>query len=94
GLGIQEDAEHDQQGPRERTTAEQILAACLGRDGQQMSATETREAEWSDADRLDVLGAQWQHVDRQASQQRYQQALHAALPTDLTWQVMNDPAAI
>ena len=93
GLGIEEDHEHERQEPRERTTAEQILAACLNRDGQQMSATETREAAWSDADRLDVLGAQWQQVDRQASQQRYQQALHAALPADLARQVVDDPAA-
>ena len=58
-----------------------------------MSATETREAEWSDADRLDVLGAQWQHVDRQASQQRYQQALRDVLPDEQAEQVMDDPAA-
>jgi ATP-dependent exoDNAse (exonuclease V) alpha subunit len=39
-------------------TAEQILARCLDRDGQQLSATDTRAAEWSDADRLDVLAVQ------------------------------------
>ena len=53
---------------------------CLDRDGQQMSATETREAEWSDADRLDVLGVQWQHVIREAAQRRYEAAVHAACP--------------
>ena len=78
---------------RAQATAEQILAACLDRDGQQMSATDTREAEWSDADRLDVLGVQWQQVTRDAAQRRYEAAVHAALPEAQAQQVMNDPAA-
>ena len=34
---------------REAIKAEQVLAQCLGRDGQQLSATDMRAAEWSDA---------------------------------------------
>ena len=74
-------------------SAEQILAQCLDRDGQQLSATDTRAAEWSDADRLDVLGVQWQHVTRNAAQQRYQAAVSAALTEEEARQVLADPAA-
>jgi hypothetical protein len=78
---------------REQETAEQLLAQCLVRDGQQLSATDTREAAWSDADRLDVHGAQWQAVAREASQQRYQAAIEEALGPGRARQVMDDPAA-
>ena len=74
-------------------TAEQILARCLDRDGQQLSATDTRAAEWSDADRLDVLGVQWQHVTRDAAQHRYEAAVRAALTDEEARQVLADPAA-
>ena len=74
-------------------TAEQILARCLDRDGQQLSATDTRAAEWSDADRLDVLGVQWQHVTRDAAQHRYEAAVRAALAGEEARQVLADPAA-
>jgi hypothetical protein len=77
----------------EQETAEQVLAQCLERDGQQLSATDTREAAWSDADRLDVLGAQWQAVTREASQQRYEAALREALGPGAAGKVMGDPAA-
>jgi AAA domain/TrwC relaxase len=77
---------------REEVTAEQVLAQCLGRDGQQLSATDMRAAEWSDADRLDVLGVQWQHVSRDAAEHRYQAAVRAALPGEEAWQVLADPA--
>ena len=78
---------------REGITAEQVLAQCLGRDGQQLSATDTRAAEWSDADRLDVLGVQWQHVTRDAAEHRYQAAVRAALTEEEARQVLADPAA-
>ena len=78
---------------REEVTAEQVLAQCLGRDGQQLSATDTRAAEWSDADRLDVLGVQWQHVTRDAAEHRYQAAVRAALTEEEARQVLADPAA-
>ena len=74
-------------------TAEQILARCLDRDGQQLSATDTRAAEWSDADRLDVLAVQWQHVTRDAAQHRYEAAVRAALAEEEARQVLADPAA-
>jgi TrwC relaxase/AAA domain len=78
---------------REGITTEQVLAQCLGRDGQQLSATDTRAAEWSDADRLDVLGVQWQHVIRDAAEHRYQAAVRAALTEEEARQVLADPAA-
>ena len=74
-------------------TAEQILARCLDRDGQQLAATDTRAAEWSDADRLDVLAVQWQHVTRDAAQHRYEAAVRAALAEEEARQVLADPAA-
>lgn len=59
-----------QAGPRraaaEVASAEEVLGQCMARDGRQMSAADTRQAGWSDADRLDVLGVQWQHVVREA----------------------------
>jgi hypothetical protein len=73
-------------------TAEQILARCLDRDGQQLSATDTRAAEWSDADRLDVLGVQWQHVTRDAARHRYEAAVRATLTEEEARQVLADPA--
>jgi AAA domain len=73
-------------------TAEQILAQCLDRDGQQLAATDTRAAEWSDADRLDVLAVQWQHVIRDAAQHRYEAALRASMAEEEARQVLADPA--
>jgi TrwC relaxase/AAA domain len=78
---------------REGITAEQVLAQCLGRDGQRLSATDTRAAEWSDADRLDVLGVQWQHVTRDVAEHRYQAVVRAALTEEEARQVLADPAA-
>jgi hypothetical protein len=91
GLDNHPEAQEDE--PGETPSAEQILAACLRRDGRVMSATDTREAEWSDADRLDLLDVQWQHVQRQASQQRYQDALSIALGHEQASQVAEDPAS-
>jgi hypothetical protein len=78
---------------REGITAEQVLAQCLARDGQQRSATDIRAAEWSDADRLDVLGVQWQHVTRDAAEHRYQAAVRAAVTQEEARRVLADPAA-
>jgi hypothetical protein len=84
---------HAGPGGRMGVSAEQILAQCLDRDGQQLSATDSRAAEWSDADRLDALGVQWQHVIRDAAQHRYQAAIGAALTKEEARQVLADPAA-
>ncbi len=73
--------------------AEEILGQCLARDGQQLSATDTRQAAWSDADRLDVLGVQWQDVARQAAQRRYEAAVRGALADAQAQEVIDDPAA-
>ena len=81
------------EGTRKDATAEEVLGKCLDNNSQALSATGTREAEWSDADRLDVLGYQWNEVQRQASQQRYERALRGVLDADQARQVMGDPAA-
>ncbi len=73
--------------------AEEVLGQCLGRDGQQLSATDTREAAWSDADRLDVLGVQWQEVVREAERGRYEAAVRDVLGEGQAREVMGDPAA-
>jgi len=86
-----------QHAARQRTAdaglAEEVLGQCLARDGQQLSATDTREAAWSDADRLDVLGVQWQHVVRDAAQHRHETAVRGALTDSRAMQVIDDPAA-
>jgi len=91
--GLDPDAATITEGTHNDTTAEEVLGKCLDNDGQQLSATGTREAEWSDADRLDVLGYQWRHVHRQASQHRYEQALRDALGNEAAREVGQDPAA-
>jgi len=84
-------------GPRLATAddaaAEEVLGQCLARDGQQLSATDTREAEWSDADRLDVLGVQWEHVVREAAERRYEAAVCDVLAHAGAAEVLSDPAA-
>jgi DNA transposition AAA+ family ATPase len=77
----------------ELAVAEEVLGTCLVRDGQQLSATDTREAAWSDADRLDLLGVQWQHVIREAQQRRYEAALRGALSSERASEVLADSAA-
>jgi hypothetical protein len=73
--------------------AEEVLGQCMARDGRQMSATDTRAAEWSDADRLDVLNVQWQHVTRDAAQRRYEAAVREVLTDTQARDVLADPAA-
>ncbi len=90
---IQEERPKREEAEHQQVSAEEILGKCLGRDGRQMSATDTRDAEWSDADRLDVLGVQWQHVSREAQQYRYETALREALPEAQAQEVLEDPAA-
>ena len=58
------------------TTAEAVLGTCLDDDGRQLSATDSREADWSDADRLDVLAPQWTELQRHGRDA----ALRAAAP--------------
>jgi hypothetical protein len=72
--------------------AEEVLGQCLARDGQQFSATDTREAAWSDADRLDVLGVQWQEVVREAARDRYQAAVRDVFSEGRAREVFDDPA--
>ena len=54
----------------------------LDRDGQQLSATETRQQALSDADHLAVLHAIWTAETALACQQRYRDLVAAALPPE------------
>jgi hypothetical protein len=69
-----------------------VLADVLGREGSQMSATETLHAELSRADHLGVLGSIWLDLARQAQAGRFEEALGGALPSDLAAQALGDPA--
>jgi hypothetical protein len=61
-------------------TALGVLAGVLDRDGQQLSATQTRQQALADADHLAVLHAIWTDQTAPARQQRYRDLLAAALP--------------
>ena len=71
-----------QTGPAPPGTALGVLAAVLDRDGQQASATQTRQQALSDADHLAVLHAIWTSQTAPARQQRYRDLLAAALPPE------------
>jgi hypothetical protein len=57
-----------------------VLSAVLDRDGQQLSATQTRRQALADADHLGLLHAIWTAETAPARQQRYRDLLAAALP--------------
>ena len=57
-----------------------VLAAVLDHDGQQSSATQTRQQALADADHLAVLHAIWTAETAPAREQRYRDLLLAALP--------------
>ena len=59
-----------------------VLASVLDRDGQQHSATQTRQQALADADHLAVLHAIWTTETTSARQQRYRDLLAAALPPE------------
>ena len=63
-------------------TAPGVLADVLDRDGQQHSATQTRQQALADADHLAVLHAIWTAETAPARQQRYRDLLAAALPPE------------
>ena len=63
--------------PGRRST---VLSGVLDRDGQQLSATQTRHQALSDADHLALLHAIWTAETTPARHQRYQDLLLAALP--------------
>jgi hypothetical protein len=60
-------------------TALGVLAGVLDRDGQQLSATQTRNQALSDADHLAMLHAIWTAETAPTRQQRYRDLLAAAL---------------
>jgi hypothetical protein len=59
-----------------------VLAGVLDRDGQQLSATQTRQQALADADHLAVLHAIWAAETAAARQRRYRDLLLAALPPE------------
>ena len=59
-----------------------VLASVLDHEGQQHSATQTRQQALADADHLAVLHAIWTTETTSARQQRYRDLLAAALPPE------------
>ena len=57
-----------------------VLAQVVSRDGQELSATQTRARNLSNADHLAVLHAMWQGEVTPAREQQYRRLLDAALP--------------
>ena len=57
-----------------------VLAGVLDRDGQQLSATQTRNQALADADHLAILYAIWSAETAHAREQRYKDLLMTALP--------------
>ena len=66
--------------PTPAATALGVLSAVLDRDGQQLSATQTRHQALADADHLALLNAIWTAETTPARHQRYRDLLAAALP--------------
>jgi AAA domain/TrwC relaxase len=67
-------------GPAAPGEALAVLAGVLDRDGQQQSATQTRNRALADADRLAILHAIWAAETTPARDQRYRALLMNALP--------------
>ncbi len=68
--------------PASPGTALGVLAGVLDHDGQQLSATQTRQQALADADHLAVLHAIWTAETAPAREQRYRDLLLAALPPE------------
>ena len=66
--------------PASPGTALGVLAAVLDHDGQQLSATQTRQQALADADHLAVLHTIWTAETAPAREQRYRDLLLATLP--------------
>jgi hypothetical protein len=66
--------------PPQPNPALAVLAAVLDRDGQQHSATQTRQHALADADHLAVLNAIWTSETTPAREQRYHHLLQTAVP--------------
>jgi hypothetical protein len=62
------------------TQAIGVLATVISRDGQQLSATQTRQQNLSNSDHLAILNAIWTGETTAARDQRYRDQLAAALP--------------
>jgi hypothetical protein len=59
-----------------------VLSGVLDRNGQQMSASQTRRQALADADHLAILHAIWTHQATQAREQHYRDLLAAHLPPE------------
>ena len=68
--------------PAQPGTALGVLATVLDHDGQQLSATQTRQQALADADHLALLHAIWTAETTPARQGRYRALLLAALPPE------------
>ena len=66
--------------PPHQAEALAVLAGVLGRDGQQHSATQTRNQALADADHLAILHAIWAAETTPARDQRYRDLLMNSLP--------------
>ena len=66
--------------PAPPPTALGVLSAVLDHDGQQHSATQTRNQALADADHLAILHAIWTAETTPAREQHYKALLHAVLP--------------
>src|SRR5215471_11084811 len=69
-----------------------VLAEVLGRDGGELSATETLERELCRADHLGVLGGIWDDLVRREQHAQFEHTLRGALPADLAKDALDDPA--
>jgi conjugative relaxase-like TrwC/TraI family protein len=68
--------------PARESEALGVLAAVLERDGQELSASETRQRNLSNADHLAILNAIWTGETAAAREQRYRDLLATALPAE------------
>ena len=75
--GLAATAERGSLDPREAIA---VLADVLGRDGAELSATETRRQNLANADHLAILHAIWAAETRGARDDRYRDLVMAALP--------------
>ena len=69
-----------------------VVAEVLGRDGAQLSATETLRRELSNADHLGVLGSIWYDLTRGAQAACFEQALRDNLTAAEAEAALSDPA--
>jgi hypothetical protein len=70
------------EGPEPRERALGVLAQVIGRDGQELSATQTLRLSLANADHLAILHAIWAGETTPARERRYRDLLDSALPAE------------